>query len=33
LSGNEPTKQLFRRTPCLAWWHTINEVRMGIALG
>jgi hypothetical protein len=33
LIGNEPTKQLFRRAPCLAWWRTINEVRIDIALG
>jgi len=33
LIGNEPTKQLFRLTPCLAWWRTIAEVRIDIALG
>ena len=31
LIDNEPTKQLFRRVPCLAWWRT--SVRIDIALG
>ena len=33
LIGNEPTKQLFRLTPCLAWCRTIAEVRIDIVLG
>src|SRR4051812_45892384 len=33
LTGNEPTKQLFRLAPCLACRRTIAEVRIDIAFG
>src|SRR5829696_9033666 len=33
LIDNEPTKQLFRRAPCLARWGTINEVHIDPSLG